>query len=363
MTPDPIAATSIDTSAVNNSAEVTTPVATEDDAGDALAVLTRQLEAATATGDPDEWNRVVRQMDAANAAKRPAVPALPRKTQELRTTPQSQGAARHKPRPALPESDKDKWPANWGNQYRGVPNELIRNALFNIRHNEPRQRLDNAPIASLRNQVMLYSGEELRIRDEDVLAQIFHFQRDFKLGERWVVSAMDFLSALGRSTGMRAYKELYEILIRLSKAHITILRKDGADEKVILEAGSLLTLRIEHTSRGGPTNITVSVNPDTRQLWETLGYTLVDWDQRQGLRSPLAKYLHRFYSSHEAPFPYRVVKLRELTGSSVESLNKFRQLLRSALEALVEIGFLDGYYVDSGDLVHVVKTQPLTLQK
>jgi len=89
---------------------------------------------------------------------------------------------------------------------------------------------------------------------------------------------------------------------------------------------------------------------------------LVDWEQRQSLRSPLAKYLHRFYSSHVSPFPYKVETIRTLTGSAVESLNKFRQLLRNALEALVEIEFLDAFYIDSDDLVHVVRTPRAALE-
>jgi len=226
-------------------------------AGEAFALLTKELSAATASGDLDELNLVMRKLERSSSSKRRLVPTKPSAITTRPVAPPAttshQGTARRQPRAALPPVDRGRWPNAWGNEFRGIPNELIRNALFNIRHNEPRQHLNNATIATLRNQVMLYTGEELRIRDEDVLAQIFHFQRDFRTGESWIVSAIDFLSPLGRSTGMRGYKELYEILLRLSKAHITIIRREGSEEKVIIEAGTLLRLRIDHSPRGGST--------------------------------------------------------------------------------------------------------------
>lgn len=333
-----------------------------DAAGEAFEDLTRQLTEAIAAQDHDAREKIVRKLETISerkrAAKKPAKAAPTPATATVQTRGPRSGLVKRTAGFA-PSTDKDRWPSAWGEQYRGMPNDLIRNALFNVRQNQPRRKLENAPIATLRNQVVFFTGEELRIRDEDLVMQIFHFARDFKLGEPWQVSGQDFLAGLHRSNGKRGYKELYESLIRLSKGHLTMIKKaDGNDDTVVLEAGAILGhLRIEHSKRGGPTLITIMVNPDMRRLWDSMGYTLVNWEQRQKLRSPLSKWLHRFYSSHVSPFPYTLQRIFDLSGSAVESLTKFRQTVRASLRELADMGFLDSWWLDGDDLVHVVRGQ------
>ncbi|MEO7326544.1 MAG: plasmid replication initiator TrfA [Dokdonella sp.] len=285
--------------------------------------------------------------------------------------------ALRRPRPAPRRPDPNAMPVVWGDDLRGIPNDLARTGLFNIKQSEPRRILDNEPIASLKNITMFFSGPELRVRDEDVLLQCFHFQRNLRWGDPWSVNGRDFLQAMHWSDGKRGYRDLFDSLLRLSKGHLSILRtrqveadapvttavvaSNGFTEQMakaeedgfVLKAGRLIEIEIEHGGRGAATVITVEMNKRTNALWQTMGYTLVNWEQRLDLTSTLARFLHRFYSSHRDPFALKVETILRLTGSGTASLSKFRQLLRDALDALVKIEFLSAYWIDSADRVNV----------
>ncbi len=274
------------------------------------------------------------------------------------TSPTSSAAA---PRPrqarkaqALPP---DGLPARWGEPLRGMPNDLIRSGLFNIRREKIREQMVNATVATFANARMFYNGEELRIRDEDVMMQIFHFQQSFPLGETWQVNGRDFLKQMHWSDGQRGYVELYTSLLRLSKGHLTLARAGTDTDDIVIEAGAMLShVKIDHR-KNGQTQITIAVNHKTLALWESMGYTLVNWDQRLQLNGPLARYLHRLYSSFGKPHDLKVSTLHKLSGSTTASMAKFTQILREALEDLVEINFLRLYWIKDG-LVHVERMSP-----
>jgi len=309
-----------------------------------------RLNAELAQNGNDVFNfdRIVRAISALKDEKK--------RLDEPATLPSStkppQRKARRAPTPPAP----DTIPARWGDAVRGIPNDLIRSGLFNIRRGEDREQLTNNLIATFGNARMFYTGEELRIKDEDVLMQIYHFQQQFRLGEAWQVNGQDFLTQMHWTDGARGYAELYASLLRISKGHLTLTRPGAAEDAIVIEAGAMLShLKIDHGGRSGPTSITIAVNPETKKLWETLGYTLVDWKQRLSLGGSLARYLHRFYSSFDEPYDLKVSTLHRLTGSATSTLAKFTQQLKDALDDLVEIGFLTAYWIQK-DLVHVVRT-------
>ncbi len=98
----------------------------------------------------------------------------------------------------------------------------------------------------------------------------------------------------------------------------------------------------------------IEINP----VWQSFSSERLDgnrWEQRKDLRRhPLAQWLHAFYSTHEKPFRYKVETIKELCGSEVEELWKFRQVLRRALGTLARV---TGWQcaIDEKDCVAVVK--------
>ena len=86
------------------------------------------------------------------------------------------------------------------------------------------------------------------------------------------------------------------------------------------------------------------------------GFTLIQQEQRKKLaRSPLARHLQCWLSSHKKPYPVTVQYLYDLTGSDTKELYKFRQNLKRALDKLKTVGVLEDWTLDSNDKVSFVK--------
>ncbi len=86
--------------------------------------------------------------------------------------------------------------------------------------------------------------------------------------------------------------------------------------------------------------------------------TLLIWEQSQRLNSALAKGLHGYYASHNPPYAVSVSFLREITGSNIKDLFKFRRSLKDALDELKAQGFLESWqHIRDGDLIAVVRAK------
>ena len=79
-----------------------------------------------------------------------------------------------------------------------------------------------------------------------------------------------------------------------------------------------------------------------------------------GIRKQLpafAKWLHAYYSSHQAPLPVHVDYLRGLSNSADSARRSFRQTLVKALHAIHEasakLGHSFQFGIDTNDIVHV----------
>lgn len=316
----------------------------------ALKDIERELEAAQEAGDFVRCQALIaehaRLTDPVYAAalsrtNAPSLPASPER--RVRRSTQT---------PSLIPSSAAV-PYRWGPGVRGIPNELARTGLFSTRRNSERAIYDNVLIAGARDTRVTYTGDELRIKDEDVLMQVYHYQVNRPLGVPWSVSGLEFLRALGATTGARGYQELYQSLDRLARGRITIVRLGEKRGDFRFDAGHLLAhLVIDHETKGNQA-IRITISEDSLRLWESAGFTLVSWEQRLSLGSPLARFLHRYYSTHAAPFKLKVATLYELSGSDVARPRKFREQLRTQLQALVDVGFLTSFSISDSDIVSV----------
>jgi hypothetical protein len=88
-------------------------------------------------------------------------------------------------------------------------------------------------------------------------------------------------------------------------------------------------------------------------LFEDGAFTLIDLEQRKALPEGIATKLHSYWSSHKEPYPVRVETLQRLCGSQNE-LRFFRRELKKALDALVDVGFLETWGIEI-DLVAVIR--------
>jgi len=246
----------------------------------------------------------------------------------------------------------------WPESRRGVPNALVRGALFTVGNSRHERRYrKNTVIATLGGIEINYTGEELRQDDEDVFLQLLHLSRLSPLGTEVKFTAHSLLKALHWPTNSRSYDRLRDTITRLSATGIEVRTEVGANQYGY--SGSLVRdFEWAEPDRGPSRAWIIRLEPRIVALFGHVAYTQIAWGQRLKLGN-LAKWLHSFYYTHSNPFPLKVETIHRLCGSTTKSPGKFRQLIKMALDELVAVGFLDSWELDpSKGLVRVSRTQP-----
>lgn len=214
----------------------------------------------------------------------------------------------------------------WGERIRGVPNGVLRSALFTATKRGKRAYFEGVQIASVDGVKVLFTGPRLDQADLDVWEQCLHIARTATLGTRISFTAHGFLKAIGRSTGKSDHEWLKGAFRRLSTSLVELV--DGKRAYW----GSL----ISHGQRNEETGFyELELNPKIASLYNDDGWTGQDWEQRKALiGKPLALWLHGFYSSHAKPYDYKIDTLYKLCGSEAKELKHFKEQLNESLSAL-----------------------------
>jgi hypothetical protein len=244
----------------------------------------------------------------------------------------------------------------WPDAVRGVPNAILRSALFGV--SKTRQiHKTRTLIASVDGYEIRYKGETLNQTDLDLWEMLLHLARLQPLGTEVEFSAHALLKELGRGTGKSQREQLKEELMRLITGGVEITWTK--EQKAF--AGALVSsyFRDDETGR-----YVVKFNQDMAKLYG-MGYTNIDWTERQALgKDSLGKWLHGHYASHAAPYPFKVETLKKWSNSTVNRLGDFRKQLRAAMNRLVEIGAIKSWMIDpKTDLVSVVNIPSQTQLK
>ncbi|AJE23468.1 plasmid replication initiator TrfA [Azotobacter chroococcum] len=238
----------------------------------------------------------------------------------------------------------------WPEAVRGVPNGLLRSALFGAIKRGARRYLERQEVHAQDGVTVRYTGARLDQGDLDVWETVLHTVRAQELGDDCRVTAYQLLKALDkRDTG--GNRDVLER--RLARLKATAL-----DVKVgrYSYMGSL----IDEVYRDDETReYVIRLNPKLHTLFASDQFTQVDWSVRHALDGkPLAQWLHGFYASHTKPYPMKIKTLHKLCGSETAELWKFAQTLRKSLDAVVEASEACEQpfsYEICGDLVHVEK--------
>jgi hypothetical protein len=214
----------------------------------------------------------------------------------------------------------------WRDAVRGIPNGVLRSALFGAIAKGRRPFLKREVIASLDGITILFTGPRLDQSDMDVWDQCLHLARVGGLGVRIEFSAGRFLTSIGRARGGKNVEWLAGVLAQLAASVVEITVKGR---------GSYFGAMIHDGTRDESGRYAIQINPAIVALYGADGWTGIDWERRQALRGqPLAQWLHGFYSSHATPYPMRADTLKRLCGSSNEQLAGFARDLRESLAKL-----------------------------
>lgn len=244
----------------------------------------------------------------------------------------------------------------WPDAVRGVPNAILRGALFGV-STERKMLQKRTVIAAVDGYEIRFKGETFNQTDLDVFESLLHVAQPHPLGKRVEFSAHSLLKTLGRGTGGKDHERLKDEMARLIGGVVEI--SDLKGQKTYM--GTLVQDAGIDESTGRWEAV---FNKKMLKLYEN-GYTLVDWDQRQALgKNNLAKWLHGHYASHAKPFPYKVKTIMELCGSTTKRLVDFRVKLKFALTQLVEIGAIKSWLIDpKTDLLEVTNVPSQTQLK
>lgn len=239
----------------------------------------------------------------------------------------------------------------WPDSTRGVPNSVLRGALFAAIQGPNRQYFKGELLAAQRGVEIRFTGMQLNQGDLDVWEQALHLARKHPLGTRCDFTARGFLKALGRSPGKASLEWLKDTFRRLGSALVEITHNRKT------YAGTFLEFYCDEDTG----SYRLEINPKLKRLYDA-GWTAIDWQQRKKLmRKPLAQWLHGFLASHAEPLPLTVKYIQQLSGSRNPATRSFKRQLKTALAELQAIGAIVSYCFD-GDKV-IIRRKPTRSQR
>lgn len=246
----------------------------------------------------------------------------------------------------------------WAEGARGVPNGMLRSALFGAVKKGPRRYMEREEIHSLEGVRILYTGAKLDQGDLDVWEVVLHLARMLPLGREIRITAYQLLKLLGKTDTGTNREILDRRLSRMKATGVDVyLGRQGYEGSLIDEV-----YRDKDTQE-----YVIRLNPKLRSLFDKDQWTAVDWGVRMELSGlPLAQWLHGFYATHAKPYPISVEKLHQLCGSEAEEPRKFKQLLIRALEAVSLASEKHGQFFSAeikGNLVYVERQPSKSQQK
>lgn len=245
----------------------------------------------------------------------------------------------------------------WPESTRGVPNDVLRSALFGAVKKGKKLALERHPIAAPEGLKILYTGTRLDQGDLDVWESVLHITRFHEMGQQYRFTAYSMLKVLGKTDTGKNREILHRRLLRLRSGTIEIIQ-----DKFTYVGGLIEEIYKDEKT----VEYVVILNKKLRPLFDANRFTQIDLNIRNALSGkPLAQWLHGFYASHAKPYAYSVEKLHELCGSEATRLDNYRQDLRKALNAIIEASRANGQkfsYSIQEDLVHIEK-KPSDSQK
>jgi hypothetical protein len=226
----------------------------------------------------------------------------------------------------------------WREDRRGSPNSFARSALFSAIQGKDRALVKDELIFSQQNFSVKYSGEQLNQEDMTVWLSLVDLARQHPLGTECSFTAYGILKHMGLSDGGDQRKRLFENMKRLAGGLVEI-RLDRS-----VYCGTLVDdFFVDEVSD----HYKLTLNRKLINIFGEHDWTALNWDQRKQLRrKPLAQKLHEYFSSHEFPKPVTIEFLHSMTGSNTKKIFKFKQSLKTALDELVKIAFLESYHIE-----------------
>lgn len=246
----------------------------------------------------------------------------------------------------------------WNEGQRGVPNGLLRGALFGAIARGSKAYLERERMASLEGIELIYTGIRLSQDHLSLWECLVHSAKAQQLGNKCVVSTYQLLKLMDKKDTGGNRQVLYKHLAHLQATSVEL------QQGRFTYSGSLISETFRDESAG---RIVIVLNPRIVVLFQSDQFTKVNWDIRQSLKRPLAKWLHGFYATHRNPLPMKVSTIHRLCGSEAKSLKTFTvDILIPSLDTLAKACKTYGEHFEYAlvdDLIHVSRDPAKRLPK
>jgi hypothetical protein len=238
----------------------------------------------------------------------------------------------------------------WPEQFRALPNEIFRSALFNARNKkQAREYMKEREIFVIGSGRITYTGEELRQDDETVWLQLIQLAKSQPDGSPVQFTAGSFVKAVGWPHKSDSYTRLRACLTRMQATSLKVIVKRLGEEAESLSMIPRFKWKDEKTDK--PLRYySVVLDQALVKLFGGKGYfTRVEWKQRLALPAGLSTWLHGYFASHNEPHPIKLETIRDGAGLATERIAHVRELVVKALDELKRVKFLKSWDIVGPD--------------
>ncbi len=260
----------------------------------------------------------------------------------------------------------------WAENQRGIPNSMLRGALFAGIGEQHSYICKRENLACCDGISIIYTGIRLVQSDLEVYEAILHLLRVQNMGDTLEVSGADLLKILGKKNPNG--DDYAALRLSISKLHGGSI--DATDHKKTYMGHLLKDGVIDEKTQ----YYRLSVHKELSLLFNA-GNTWISFEERKAIggRSPLARWLHGYISTHANWYPHKLETIRALSGCKESkkpdikknrtseqiteqrnkekaSLRAFKQNLKRALDRLKNKGFIDEWEIDKSNKLHIKRT-------
>ena len=234
--------------------------------------------------------------------------------------------------------------STWPETEYVAPIAFLRSALFGIVPKGRRRSVEGLSLAHYGGFELRFTGEVLDQFDHDLWLVAVRLAREHGMGMNVHFSKRSILKALGWDTSGKSMTRLHGSFVRLVKATIEIQGKGShyaghlVDEVVFTKGPS--------GAADGDDQYYFRLSPKMATLFAPEQSALLNVQERQKIKAPLAKWLQGFIIASPFAFPILIAKLRQLSGSSESERYRFRSRITAALEELRDVGVIESFRLD-----------------
>ena len=222
---------------------------------------------------------------------------------------------------------------------RAMPNHIARSSLFAPVARGAKKMHKDTVLASRKDAVLTFSGEQLDETQADVWMQLMHEAIKFRLGDAVPINRAHLLRTIGRKTGNYEYQWLHRTMKALSFAMLIVEVTKGGSPKLVVGESESLHLIDKFKYDPERECYTIRIDPRWHILYRNREYALIDWEKRLRIRKgqDMAKALQRLVAtSNESVQRFQLVWLKD-HFQYFSPMRKFRASLDVAMQELERV--------------------------